>query len=273
MTMVEPRAPRTSACLLTRIRHMPDLIPRLLLLAACLGLWQGAVVVLDIPSLLLPSPLRVLSALAVDLTSPRLLTHAAVTLTEVLGGFVLGAGAGLALGCLLGRFDRLWRLTYPYVVAFETVPKVAIAPLIVVWCGFGMNSKIVTSALICFFPVVANALSGLRTTPSDLIEMMTTFKATSGQIFVKARLPNALPYVFAGLEIGIVMAVIGAIVGEFVGAQAGLGFLILQRQFAMDIAGVFSILVILSAFGVLLNVAVLRLQRRIVFWLPAAGRR
>mgnify|MGYP001627814869 CR=1 FL=1 len=271
MTSIIPPTPVRPVSWVARALRLPDLWSRILLLGACLAAWEAAVSVFAIPELLLPPPSRIGAALFSDLTSLRLLRHAGVTLTEVLGGFALGAGAGLALGCLLGRFDWLWRLSYPYVVAFETVPKVAIAPLIVVWFGFGVNSKIVTSALICFFPVVANTLSGLRTTPPELVEMMTTFKASTGQIFAKVRMPHAMPYVFAGLEIGIVMAVIGAIVGEFVGAQAGLGFMILQRQFAMDIAGVFSILAILSAFGIVLNVAIRRLQYTLVFWLPRSG--
>lgn len=271
MSQTEIRTSRLRRFEFPKLPSAPDLLPRMVLLAALLAIWQLCVALFDIPALLLPPPSAILSALFADLTSPRLLWHAGITLWEALGGFLLGGGAGLALGCVLGRYDRLWRLTYPYIVAFETVPKVAIAPLIVVWFGFGMNSKIVTSALICFFPVVANTLSGLRTTPPELIEMMTAFKASPGQVFRKARLPHALPYVFAGLEIGIVMAVIGAIVGEFVGAQAGLGFMILQRQFAMDIAGVFSILVILSAFGILLNTLIRRIQRTVVFWLPSPG--
>ena len=244
-----------------------QMLLRLALLIALLVVWALAVRIFEIPPLLLPDPSRVLQSLFADLTSWRLLSHAWVTLKEVLGGFFAGAGAGFLLGCFLGRFASLQRFVYPYIVAFETIPKVAIAPLIVVWFGFGIDSKIVTSALICFFPVVANTLVGLRTASPDLIEMMTAFSATRGQIFWKMQLPNALPYVFAGLEIGIVMSVIGAIVGEFVGSQSGLGFMILQRQFSMDIAGVFSILIILSVFGIVLNQIIRFLQRRIVFWI------
>lgn len=248
------------------IRSRPHLSFGILLFLVVMGGWEGAVRLFDIPSLLLPPPSAVLVSLVSSLRSGQLTRHILVTGLEVLGGFALGGGAGFLLGCLIGRFPFLERTVYPYVVAFQTVPKVAIAPLIVIWFGFGLSSKIVTAATICFFPVIANTLVGLRVTPADQVEMMASFMASRGQIFWKARLPHALPYIFAGLDIGIVLAVIGAIVGEFVGAQAGLGYMILQRQFSMDIAGVFAILVILSLFGMVLHEVMRWLERRIVFW-------
>jgi NitT/TauT family transport system permease protein len=222
--------------------------------------------VFQIPSLVLPPPSAIAISLAAMLQSPQMIRHIGVTAIEVVGGFAVGGGAGFVLGCLIGRYPVLERTVYPYVVAFQTVPKVAIAPLIIIWFGFGLSSKIVTAATICFFPVIANTLVGLRVTPPEQVEMMAAFMASRGQIFWKARLPHALPYIFTGLDIGIVLSVIGAIVGEFVGAQAGLGYLILQRQFSMDIAGVFAILVVLSVFGMALHEMMRWLQRRIVFW-------
>jgi NitT/TauT family transport system permease protein len=255
------KAPRRS-----RPNVRPQLAINLLIFAGVMGLWEGAVRLLNIPPLVLPPPSAIAGSLGVILESAQMMRHIGVTALEVLGGFSLGGGAGFLLGCMIGRYPILERTIYPYVVAFQTVPKVAIAPLIIVWFGFGLSSKIVIAATICFFPVIANTLVGLRVTPPDQVEMMAVFMASRSQIFWKARLPHALPYIFTGLDIGIVMSVIGAIVGEFVGAQAGLGYLILQRQFSMDIAGVFAILVILSAFGTVLHEIVRWLQRRIVFW-------
>ncbi len=234
---------------------------------AVFGGWELVVRLLDLPALVLPPPSKIVFSLLSDIASGQLIGDTVTTGLEVLGGFVLGAGAGFLLGCVIGRFPILQKTVYPYIIAFQAVPKVAIAPLIVIWFGFGPSSKIVTAATICFFPVIANTLVGLRVTPADQIEMMTAFMASRSQIFWKVRLPHALPYIFAGLDIGIVLALIGAIVGEFVGAEGGLGYVILQRQFSMDIAGVFAVLVILSIMGILLHELVQWIQRRVVFWL------
>jgi NitT/TauT family transport system permease protein len=246
--------------------HRPQLAISLLIFVCVMGTWEAVVRIFGIPSLVLPPPSAVAVSLAASLQSPQMIRHIGVTALEVIGGFAVGGGTGFLLGCLIGRYPVLERTIYPYVVAFQTVPKVALAPLIIIWFGFGLSSKIVTAATICFFPVIANTLVGLRVTPADQVEMMAAFMASRSQIFWKARLPHALPYIFTGLDIGIVLSVIGAIVGEFVGAQAGLGYMILQRQFSMDIAGVFAILVILSVFGMLLHEIMRWVQRRVVFW-------
>jgi NitT/TauT family transport system permease protein len=163
------------------------------------------------------------------------------------------------------------RVVYPYIVAFQTVPKVAIAPIIVIWFGYGMTSKVIITATIAFFPVLANTIVGLRAAPRDQVELMIALTASRWQIFRLVRFPQALPYIFVGLDVAIVLAVIGAIVGEFVGAQSGLGYLILQRDFNLDMAGVFAILLILSALGIGLHLLVTRLRRHVVFWMEGDG--
>ncbi|MFM0362975.1 ABC transporter permease [Paraburkholderia sediminicola] len=194
-----------------------------------------------------------------------------MTLIEILGGFVVGSALGFALGAAIGQSAILEEIVYPYIVAFQTMPKVAIAPLFVVWFGFGAASKIVITATIVFFPVVVNTIVGLRSAPRDQIDLMTVCTASRWQMFRMIRLPHALPFVFAGLDIGIVLAVIGAIVGEFVGAQAGLGYLILQRNFSMDTAGAFAILIVLSLIGIGLHAAVRCIARRTIFWSDASA--
>ena len=149
----------------------------------------------------------------------------------------------------------------------------AIAPIIVIWFGYGVASKIVITATIAFFPLLANTIVGLRAAPQEQIELMVAFTASRWQVFRLARLPQALPYIFVGLDVAIVLSVIGAIVGEFVGAQAGLGYLILQKNFNMDMAGVFAILIVLSAMGVGLHLLVNAVQRRVVFWMDSATER
>jgi NitT/TauT family transport system permease protein len=161
------------------------------------------------------------------------------------------------------------RLIYPYVVAFQTLPKVAIAPIMVIWFGYGLTSKIIITATISFFPLLANTIVGLRSAPKDQIDMLKACTASDWQIFRMARLPQALPYIFVGLDVAAVLSVIGAIVGEFVGAKAGLGYLILQMNFNFNMAGVFAILIILSLIGVGLHLLVVAVQRRVLFWSDA----
>lgn len=236
---------------------------------AVIGCWHVAVTALDVSHLIFPGPAGVARALYDALTSGEIWPHLGVTLYEILAGFAAGALCGFVLGALIGQSAVLEAVLYPYVVAFQTVPKVAVAPLFVLWFGFGASSKVVITATIVFFPVLANTIVGLRSAPRDQIDLMRAFTASGWHVFRMVRLPHALPYVFAGLDIGIVLAVIGAIVGEFVGAQAGLGYLILQRNFSMDAAGMFAILIILSFIGIVLHAIVKTIARRVIFWADA----
>jgi NitT/TauT family transport system permease protein len=231
--------------------------------------WQAAVTLLQVSPLIFPGPLAVAKAIVLALTEGDIGPHVWVTLYEILAGFAFGALFGFLLGAGIGQSALLETVLYPYVVAFQTVPKVAVAPLFVLWFGFGATSKVVITATIVFFPVLANTIVGLRSAPRDQVDLMTAFTASPWHVFRMVRLPHALPYVFAGLDIGIVLAVIGAIVGEFVGAQAGLGYLILQRNFSMDAAGMFAILVVLSVIGILLHTAMKLIARRVIFWVDA----
>jgi NitT/TauT family transport system permease protein len=236
---------------------------------AVIALWQAAVVLLDVSPLIFPGPLGVARAIVQTFSSGEIGRHIWITLYEILAGFAFGALFGFVLGALIGQSALLEGVLYPYVVAFQTVPKVAVAPLFVLWFGFDTTSKVVITATIVFFPVLANTIVGLRSAPRDQIDLMKAFTASPWHVFRMVRLPHALPYVFAGLDIGIVLAVIGAIVGEFVGAQAGLGYLILQRNFSMDAAGMFAILVVLSLIGIALHSLMKFIARRVIFWTDA----
>lgn len=231
--------------------------------------WHVAVTALNVSHLIFPGPAGVARAVYDALASGEIWPHLGVTLYEILAGFAVGALSGFVLGALIGQSAVLEAVLYPYVVAFQTVPKVAVAPLFVLWFGFGTTSKVVITATIVFFPVLANTIVGLRSAPRDQIDLMRAFTASGWHVFRMVRLPHALPYVFAGLDIGIVLAVIGAIVGEFVGAQAGLGYLILQRNFSMDAAGMFAILIVLSLIGIVLHAIVKTIARRVIFWADA----
>jgi NitT/TauT family transport system permease protein len=253
-----------------RWRERPEIPLALLLFIGVVGGWELLVRVFDVPKIVIPAPSAVARALWQGLQSGDLTRHFGVTLYETLAGFALGASFGVVLGALIGQFPLLERTVYPYVVAFQTLPKVAIAPIIVIWFGYGVASKVVITATIAFFPVLANTIVGLRAAPIEQIELLVAFTASRWQVFRMARLPQALPYIFVGLDVAIVLSVIGAIVGEFVGSQAGLGYLILQRNFTMDMAGVFAILLVLSALGIGLHLIVNSLHRRVVFWMESA---
>jgi NitT/TauT family transport system permease protein len=259
--------------LAARLRGRLELPLAVVLFLAVVGGWELLVRLFAVPKIVLPTPSSVALAIWHGLGEGDMLKHFGVTFYETLAGFVLGSAFGLVLGALIGQFPLLERTLYPYVVAFQTLPKVAIAPIIVIWFGYGVSSKVVITATIAFFPLLANTIVGLRSVPTEQIELMVAFTASRWQIFWKARLPQALPYIFVGLDVAIVLSVIGAIVGEFVGAQAGLGYLILQRNFNMDMAGVFAILVVLSAMGIGLHMLVNAIQRRVVFWMESASDR
>jgi len=244
----------------------PELPLSALLFIVLVGGWELAVRLLEVTPLLLPAPSAVASALWEGIRNNTFTHHLGITFYETIAGFLLGAGLGLALGAVIAQFPLVERTLYPYIVAFQTIPKVAIAPLFVIWFGYGMASKIVITATIAFFPVLANTVVGLRSVPADQLELLTAFTASRWQVFRMARIPHALPYIFVGLDVSIVLSVIGAIVGEFVGAQAGLGYLILQRTFSMDTAGMFAILILLSAMGLGLHWLVHAVQRKVVFW-------
>jgi NitT/TauT family transport system permease protein len=229
-------------------------------------LWEGAVRLFEVQPLLLPAPSAIAKALYQGLASGQLVVHFGVTLFETAAGFVLGAAGGLVLGGLIAQSEKLERLIYPYVIAFQTVPKVAIAPLIVIWFGYGLSAKVMIAATIAFFPVLANTIVGLRAVPADQLELMAAFMATKRQVLWKLRLPQALPYILVGLDVAAVLAVIGAVVGEFVSAKQGLGFYILQAGFALDTPGVFAALVLLALMGIGIHLAMRGLRRKLLYW-------
>jgi NitT/TauT family transport system permease protein len=152
---------------------------------------------------------------------------------------------------------------------FQSLPKVALAPLIVVWFGLGLTSKVINAALVAFFPLLVNTMVGLKSADEDRVSLMRSLAASDHQIFWMLRLPNALPFVMAGLDVAMIFALIGAIVAEFVGAQRGLGMLIQSMNFNMDVSGQFSILLILSFVGLLLNRGIMLIRKRIMFWDPS----
>jgi NitT/TauT family transport system permease protein len=242
---------------------------RLMLIVATLAVWEGLVRLFAVPAFILPTPSSIFLALYRGTVSFLYLDHFGITVVETLLGFALGSVLAFALGIAVALSRRVEYFLYPFIVMFQAMPKVALAPLIIVWFGLGLTSKVVSAALVAFFPLMVNTIVGLRSAEEDRVNLMRSLAATRGQIFWMLQLPNALPYIFAGLEIAMIFALIGAIVAEFVGAQSGLGMLIQSMNFTMDVAGQFSVLLILSMLGLLLNSLVTGIRRRVLFWDPS----
>lgn len=234
-----------------------------------LGGWELSVQAGLIPGYLLPSPSKVIMQLYADLMQESVRVDIYYTLAEILLGFALATVLGLICGAAIALIPMVDKILSPYITCLQTIPKPAIAPLLIIWFGFGISSKVVIVALIAFYPIVVNAVVGFRGSDPRQILLMRVMKASRWQIFRMVQLPNALPFLMAGLQIAMVFSVIGAIVGEFLGASRGLGALIIQRQSAMDVAGVFSVLVVLSTVGIVLSVIIKALSKKLVFWGPA----
>jgi NitT/TauT family transport system permease protein len=246
--------------------HLP-LVP--LVLVVFVLAWEGIVRAWHIQEFLVPAPSAIGRALMAGLTSRLYVDHFGVTLYESLLGFLIAAAAGIACGTVIAQFRVVEQTLYPYLVALQTLPKIAIAPLLIVWLGFGITSKVVIAALVAFFPVLVNVIVGLKTVDASKLDLMRSLDASRWQTFRYVTFPNALPFVFAGLDIAIVFSVLGAIVGEFVGSQRGLGNLILQFHTSLDIAGMFAVLLLLAALGVGLHLLIQAIQRRVIFWAQA----
>ena len=233
---------------------------------AALVAWQLAVRGLGMPGYILPAPTDIATAFGRGLERGIYPSNLAATLTAMLVGYAIGAGSGILLGALVAEFKIVERLVYPYVVSLQSLPKIALAPLFVMWFGYGVLSKIVTVALICFFPLMVNTMTGILSTERDRLDMVRSMTGTRLQLFWHVKLPSAAGHIFAGLQVAVVLSLIGALVGEFVGSDKGLGNLIQYSQASLDTAGMFAVLGILAAIGMVATSLVRFAQRRVVFW-------
>lgn len=244
------------------------------LLLALLCSWEFGVRYFNVPKFLLPPLSDVLMAMYNGLAKPLgakdgFWYHTYITSGEILVGFALGSLIGLALAMVFSELEFLERLLHPYVSAFQSLPKVAVAPIIITWMGFGIGSKIAIVCLITFFPVFVTSLAGFKTIDADRIDLLRSLSATRWQIFTKCKFPAALPYIFAGLDMAAAFSVVGAVVGEFIGAQAGLGVLILQLEGQLDTGGSFAVFILLSVLGITLTAVIRAIRSRILGWMPA----
>ena len=251
---------------LSAIRQRPELVLSPLFAIVFFGGWEYACRSLAISELILPAPSQIVAALIAGFRSGLFVDGLLTTLSEVILGFVLAAASAFILGTLISQIRLLDAVIYPYIVAFQTLPKVAVAPLILIWVGLGIEGKIFIAATVSFFPMLVNTIVGLRSAPQNEIDLMRSLSAGRWKIFRYVQLPEALPFIFAGLNIGLVLAVLGAIVGEFVGAKGGLGYLIVQMNFNLEVAGIFAALLLMGIMGIALNFLSQFLRRKIVFW-------
>jgi NitT/TauT family transport system permease protein len=228
--------------------------------------WEVGVRLTDMPAFVLPPPSAIARQLAAMFGQRLFWVDVGVTMNEVLLGYAVAIVLAVLLGAAIAQIALLELSLMPYVVAFQTIPSVALAPLFLQWFGYGLLSKVVMAALIAFFPILVNVIAGLQASGRDEIQMARAFGASRLKILLKVRVPNALPYVFAGLELGVVFALVGAIVAEFVGAKAGLGNRILQYNEQFNIAGMFGVLIVLAGAGMAMHRAVAWVKERVLFW-------
>jgi NitT/TauT family transport system permease protein len=217
-----------------------------------------------VPAYLVPSPGAVAETMVADWA--MLLEHTWVTTLETIVGFVLAAVIGVATAVLLVYSRTAEKSLYPLILFAQVIPKIAIAPILVVWFGFGMTPKIVLAVLIAFFPVVVSAVAGLRSVDPELLEMSATMGASRWKTFRKIRFPGALPQLMSGLKVAVTLAVVGAVVGEFVGADRGLGYVLLLASGNLDAPLLFADLILMSLIGVVLFVLVEVLERLLIPW-------
>jgi NitT/TauT family transport system permease protein len=212
---------------------------------------------------ILPAPSAIVRALVDNLASGVYVHHLVATVSAAVAGFAISAVLAVAVAGVLVSIPLLRRAVFPYVVAFQTLPKVAIAPIVVLWLGFGQVAKLFIVVFVCFFPILINALEGLEIRDRDKLELFQAAGANRWQLFVELRVPAALPSIFTGLHIGAVFALLGAVVAEFVGTREGLGYMLLLEKSQFNVPGVFALLVIMMVIGLVLSGLMQFLESRI----------
>ncbi len=233
---------------------------------ALLALWQIVTMLEVYPAFIIPTPLSVVQRFVDIVRDGRLWLNTWTTVSQMLVGLAIGLGIGVVLGYIMAKSRALEDALSPLVLAFQSTPVVAYAPLLVIWFGSGPTSKIITSALIVFFPMLMNTLLGIRTVPSSLRDLMRSLGASRWQMFSRLEVPAALPVLFGGLKVSAVLAVIGAVVGEFISADAGLGYLINRARYDYDTPLVFVAILMLALIARAMYGLIALLERRALAW-------
>ena len=244
-------------------------LPALLIVLAILALWEAYVRIFDVQTWLLPAPSAIAAALFQD--AGLLWRHTRATLTEIIVGFGLALACGVLLATAIGMSRTLERALYPFIIASQTIPIIVIAPMLLIWVGYGLAPKVIVVALISFFPIVVNMVDGLKSVDRDVVNLMRTLGANRRQVFFKVQVPTSLPYLFSGMRVAIAVSVIGAVIGEWVGSSEGLGYLMLRSKPQFLTERVFASIAILSALGIGLFASVGIMERLAIPWRrPAA---
>jgi NitT/TauT family transport system permease protein len=258
MTVTSPASPNPLAAWFVRNG------PVLAIVVVIFATWEIAVRALDVPDYILPSPSVIAAKIVVSWQ--LLLVNAFVTLQEILLGFGLSVAIAIPLAIAVVYSRVFERVAFPFMVSLQTIPKVALAPILVMWLGYGIMPKVMVAFLISFFPIVINAVIGMRSAEKEMIYLVQSMGASELTTFLKIRLPKALPSIFGGLKVGMGQAVVGATVGEFIAAEHGLGYLQLISQVRLDTPLLFAAVVVLSLLGVLLFNAVAWIERIALPW-------
>lgn len=237
----------------------------LALLVVIVGAWEAMARGAHVSALVLPAPSLIWDALWNGLLSGYFWPHLLHTATELILGLTLGCVAGLLGGIVLGESAFLRRILFPYVLVSQVVPKLALAPLFIVWFGFGMTSTVVITALICFFPLMENTLTGLQQVEPRKLELFRMLGATRLQTLLRLKIPSGLPVILAGFRVAVVLALVGAVVGEFIGGSKGLGALIIASQSMMDTPLMFAVLLLITVLGLLIYQLAIGLER-VLLW-------
>jgi len=236
-----------------------------IILSSFLIFWEISIRVFNVPEYILPPPSQIVYEIYTNFQS--LITHTLITLTEAVSGLLLGLIFAMLISILFTNFKSFKSHFYPYFVSIKTIPIIALAPLIILWFGHGMFSKIIIVALACFFPILINTTKGLTALDQGNLELFKSMKATKLKTFLHLRFPSALPYIFASLKIAATLAVLGAIVGEFIGANKGLGFIMVLSSTYLETSTLFAAIILSSVIGVLLFLVVSIVEKKVVFWI------
>jgi NitT/TauT family transport system permease protein len=247
-------------------------VMRLLLLAAIMGLWEFSSGII-VPEFFVSKPSAITRALGSWLAGGNLFFHIGITALEAFAGFLVGATIGVTVGVILGRIHLLAELLHPFILAFYSLPKIALAPLFILWIGIGIGMKITLTATVVFFLVFLNTYTGVRNVSRELESIMYLMGASERHVLTKVVLPSAITWVFAGLRISVPYALIGAIVGELIASNRGLGFLLANASGQFDTAGVFAALIVIMLLAFLLNMLVRLSEMWLMPWKTAESQR
>ena len=249
-----------------RIFRSKEALLSLLIFISFIAIWEILSRLGVFHVLILPAPSLVFIALADLIRESYFYKHLGVTLYETVAGFFIGCLLAIILGVVVSSNKTLYKVLNPYIVIFQAIPKIALAPIFVTWFGFGPTAKVVMAITICFFPTFINTVVGLKSVDEESKLLFRSMVASKKDVFLKLSLPTALPNIFAGLKSSLTFALIGAIVGEFMGANEGLGLLLDTFNFQLDMASVYALIIVLSVIGLVLYLFIEWLDKKLIFW-------